>query len=414
MATLRDAEITIIGGGAIGSAVAYHLAQSGRTDVQLVERGELAGATSSQAAGLVGQVRGSEERTRLAMASVRTFAELPSRTGYTADWRQTGSIRIAMTEAREREFRGMAEIAARAGLDVAFLTQRELAEHLPMIDTRAVRAALYCPTDGYLQPHSLTTAYARAARDLGVTISTGTTVRGISVRDGAVTGVRTDDGEVRTEMVINAAGPWAHRVAAMAGLDLPIVPVRHEYYVTEPVAGWHADLPVLRIPDIRLYLRAEVSAMLCGGWEASALHRDPREVGDSGELPCAPDWEVLGGFATDLDQFFPGSSEAGVREVFRGWPAFTPDGRFVVGPVPGLRGFVMAAGCNAHGVSGSAGLAQHVLESLEPDPSPYVRSLSPARFTSGGWSWDGARAAATQVYQDYYAGLSDVAGAPSG
>lgn len=409
MATLRDAEITIIGGGAIGCAIAYHLAESGRTDVQLIERGELAGATSSQAAGLVGQVRSSPERTRLAMASVRTFAELPRRTGYTADWRQTGSIRIAMTEPREREFRAMAEVAERAGLDVAFLTRRELAEHLPMIDTAAVRAALYCPTDGYLQPHSLTTAYARAARDRGVTINTGTTVHGISIADGAVTGVRTDAGDVRTELVINAAGPWAYRIAALAGVELPILPVRHEYYVTEPVPGWHADLPVLRIPDIRLYLRAEVSAMLCGGWEANALHRDPRALGETGELPCAPDWDVLGGFAADLERFFPGSADAGVREVFRGWPAFTPDGRFVVGPVPGLRGFVMAAGCNAHGVSGSAGLAQHVLESLEPDPSPYVRSLSPGRFTAGGWSWDEAQAAARQVYQDYYAGLSAAA-----
>lgn len=405
---LRDAEITIIGGGAIGCAIAYRLAESGWTDVQVIERGELAGATSSQAAGLVGQVRSSPERTRLAMASVRTFAELPKRTGYTADWRQTGSIRIAMTEAREREFRQMAGVAGKVGLDVAFLSRQELANYMPAVDTTYVRAALYCPTDGYVQPYSLTTAYAGAARELGASVCTGTAVRGISVSDGAVTGVRTDAGEIRTDTVINAAGPWAYGIAAMVGLGLPIVPVRHEYYVTEP-AGWRADLPALRIPDIRLYVRPEVSAILCGGWEAHALHRDPRTVADSDKFACVPDWDVLGGFADDLERFIPGSVELGVREVFRGWPAFTPDGRFVVGPVPGLRGFVMAAGCNAHGVSGSAGLADHVLDSLGPEPSPYVRSLSPARFMSGDWSWEEAQATARAVYENYYAGLSATA-----
>ena len=98
----------------------------------------------------------------------------------------------------------------------------------------------------------------------------------------------------------------------------------------------------------------------------------------------------------------PGVTAVGVRQTFRGWPAFTPDGRFVVGPVPGIRGFVMAAGCNAHGVSGSAGLAQHLVESLQPDPSPYVRSLSPARFLDGGWTWDDARRRAQRHYEDYY------------
>ncbi|TCP56840.1 glycine/D-amino acid oxidase-like deaminating enzyme [Tamaricihabitans halophyticus] len=409
MDTLRDAEFTIIGGGAIGCAVAYHLAEAGYTDVQLLEAGELAGATTSKAAGLVGQVRTSAERTRLAMASVRLFTDFARRTGYPVDWRQTGSIRIAYTEPREQEFHRMAAVAESVGLGVEFLAPARLAELVPGIDTSRVRAALHCPTDGYLQPHSLTTAYARAARDRGVRLVPHAPVRGIAVRDGAVCGVRTDAGEIRTETVINAAGPWAHRIAAMVGLDLPIVPVRHQYYVTEPVDGWHPELPVLRIPDARLYVRAEISGVLCGGWEANADSRDPRELTGGGLWPCPPDWDVLAGFAGDLAELLPGTAEAGPREVFRGWPAFTPDGRFVVGPVPGLRGFVFAAGCNAHGVSGSAGLAEHVLASMRPDPSPYVASLSPRRFMSADWTWAQAEHAARGVYQDYYAGLAAAA-----
>jgi glycine/D-amino acid oxidase-like deaminating enzyme len=399
---VRDAEITIVGGGAVGCAVAYALAQAGHADIQVVERGELAGATSGQAAGLVGQVRADRERCRLAMASVATYSRIERETGYTADWRQTGSVRIAITGERAAEFEALAGVARSAGLEVEFLTAARLAELCPMLDTTQVRAALWCPTDGYLQPNSLVMAYAGGARQRGVTFATHTTVTGIAVSGGAVTGVRTDRGAAATSMLINAAGPWAAAVASLAGLDIPVVPVRHEYFVTRPVAGWHGGLPVLRIPDIRVYARAEGPGILCGGWEADGLSLDPRQVAIGQPLAVRPDWEVLAGFARDFAAFAPAVTEAGVREVFRGFPAFSPDGRFIVGPVPGIRGFVMAAACNAHGVSGSAGLAGHVLESLRPDPSPYVRSLSPARFVPRAWDWESAREQAERRYEDYY------------
>jgi glycine/D-amino acid oxidase-like deaminating enzyme len=402
VAEVRDAEVTIVGGGAIGCAVAYCLARAGYRDIQIVERGELAGATSSQAAGLVGQVRGSQERTRLAMASVALYSKIEQETGYPADWRQTGSIRIAMTGDRAREFRAMAAVAAAAGLEVEFLDSARLAGLFPPLGTSRAKAALWCPTDGYLQPHSLVMAYAQAARDRGVTIAARTTVTGITVTRGAVTGIRTSTGSASTDMVINAAGPWAGAVAALAGAQLPVVPVRHEYFVTVPQEGWHGGLPVLRIPDIGIYARAEVNGILCGGWEAGALSLDPRAVAVGQPLPVSPDWDVLAGFAADFARFIPSVAAAGIRAVFRGFPAFSPDGRFIVGPVPGIRGFVMAAACNAHGVSGSAGLAESVLESLQPDPSPYVRSLSPARFMPRDWTWESARDRAELVYETYY------------
>jgi glycine/D-amino acid oxidase-like deaminating enzyme len=191
-------------------------------------------------------------------------------------------------------------------------------------------------------------------------------------------------------------------VASLAGVELPVVPVRHEYFVTVPQEGWHGGLPVLRIPDIRIYARAEVKGILCGGWEADGLSLDPREVAVGQPLAVAPDWDVLSGFAADFAQFIPTVTTAEIREVFRGYPAFSPDGRFIVGPVPGIRGFVMAAACNAHGVSGSAGLAESVLESLRPDPSPYIRSLSPARFMPRDWTWESARDRAELIYETYY------------
>lgn len=401
-AGLRDAEITIVGGGAVGCAVAYALARAGYPDIQVVERDELAGATSGQAAGLVGQVRATTERCRLAMASVATYSRIEEETGHTADWRQTGSVRIAMTSDRAAEFRALGAVARSAGLEVEFLTPARLAELCPVLDTTRATAALWCPTDGYLQPNSLVMAYAAAARKGGVTFATHTTVTGVGVSEGAVTGVRTDRGAAATSLLINAAGPWAAAVASLAGLEIPVVPVRHEYFVTRPVAGWHGGLPVLRIPDIRIYARAEGPGILCGGWEADGLSLDPRQVTVGQPLAVRPDWDILSGFARDFAAFAPAAAETGVREVFRGFPAFSPDGRFIVGPVPGIRGFVMAAACNAHGVSGSAGLAEHVLESLQPDPSPYVRSLSPARFVPRTWDWESARSEAERRYEDYY------------
>jgi glycine/D-amino acid oxidase-like deaminating enzyme len=191
-------------------------------------------------------------------------------------------------------------------------------------------------------------------------------------------------------------------LARLAGLELPIVPVLHEYFVTEPVSGWHADLPCLRIPEVQVYARGESDRVLCGGFESDGTSIDPREVTATAPLAARPDWEVLGRFAESMSAFAPAVAEAGVAATFQGWPAFSPDGRFVVGPVSAVRGLVMAAACNAHGVSGSAGLAMHLLESLAGDPSPYVRSLSPDRFVPRDWSWEDARRQAQAVYENYY------------
>jgi len=222
------------------------------------------------------------------------------------------------------------------------------------------------------------------------------------VRGGAVVSVSTSAGRFRTGQVIIAAGPWSGALARLAGLELPIVPVLHEYFVTEPVPGWHAGLPCLRIPEVQVYARGESDRVLCGGFENRGTSIDPRSVTVSSRLAAGPDWEVLGGFAESLSAFAPMVAEAGVAATFQGWPAFSPDGRFVVGPTRAVRGLAFAAACNAHGVSGSAGLAMALVESLGGDPSPYVRSLSPDRFIPRTWSWEDARVRAQAVYENYY------------
>ena len=244
------------------------------------------------------------------------------------------------------------------------------------------QAVLWCPTDGYLQPSDLTMSYVAHARRLGARFQTKTAVEKVVVKNGRVTGVETDRGPIECEMVINAAGSHAYHIARSVGLELPIVPVRHEYFVTVNAPGLEPTLPVIRIPDSTLYLRAEINSLLCGGWEPEAMSTDPRQFADDVEPPpIDPDWDVLTWFAEKLAPEIPQVEELGVRSVFKGWPTFTPDGRFIVGESSRVKGFVMAGGCNAHGVSGSAGIGRHVVESiLDPNPSavraePQPRSL---------------------------------------
>jgi glycine/D-amino acid oxidase-like deaminating enzyme len=308
-----------------------------------------------------------------------------------------------LSEASVAELEQIATVAGRAGLEVQLIDRRQVQELCPVIrDGTQVRLALWCPSDGYLQPNSLVDAYVSAARELGARVVTHTRVVAIEIENGAVTGVRTTRGNVATELVVDAAGPWAGALARLAGIDLPIVPVLHEYFVTEPQEGWDSGIPCLRIPEIQIYARGEGHGILCGGFEHAGTSLDPAAVVVGTALPGEPNWDVLGEFARGFDRFVPGVLEAGIRTVFQGWPGFTPDGRFVVGPVDALRGFVMAAGCNAHGVSGSAGLAQCVVESLSDDASPYVRSLSPNRFVPRTWDWSEARSRAQSVCENYY------------
>ena len=353
---------------------------------------------------LFGQVRGSVERTRLAMWSVQTFSELQKDEHATPGWRQVGSLRLALSNERTAEFRRLQSIAAQAGLEVEFIDITAAQNKWPIMNFEHVKSVLWCPSDGYLQPSDLTMAYAAYARRQGVRFQTGTAARRILVKHGRVTSVETDAGTIDCDIVINAAGAHAYHVAHSLGVELPIVPVRHEFFVTIHTDSLSPDLPVVRIPDATLYLRAETSALLCGGWEPQALCTDPRQFPAERAAPAIKeDWDVLAQFGENLAPHIPAVTRLGIRSVFRGWPTFTPDGRFIIGESCRARGFVMAGGCNAHGVSGSAGIGRHVVESmLDPNPSPYVKSLSPNRFTETRWDWDTACRLARRRYETYY------------
>lgn len=406
MAIPKSAEIVVIGGGAVGCGIAYALAVSGRTDVLVVERrSQLAQGTSSQGAGLCGQVRTTPERTRLAMYSAAAFARFQAANApVKPDWNEVGSLRLATTAARAEELRQLERVCRTAGLEVELIDRGRAQKLWPELNLQDVEAALWCPTDGYMIPAKVAKTYEYYCREHGVQFALDSTVEGIELKNGRVAGVRTAEGIIGCQYAINAAGPYAYEVARMVDLELPIVPIRHQYFVTEPIQGLDGSFPVLRVPETGLYARVDQGGLLLGGWEEDCVSLSPQATnGANGESSREPDWAVLKTFAQRFESMLPEVARAPVARVAKGWPTFTPDGRFIVGPSSQVPGYVMAGGCNAHGISGSPGLGQALVESLFSDqPSAYVRSLSPDRFLDSNWTWETARDEAEALCRNYY------------
>ncbi len=411
MSTLGDAEFVIIGGGAVGCGVAHALAKAGKTDVLVLEREyDVGRATTSQGAGLAGQLRSSVDRTRLAMHSVRTFAELEKDPEARPEWHPVGSIRVAETPERVEEFSRLERVAREAGLDVARIGNDEARRLWPAMSFARAKAVLWCPTDGYMNPTSVAKSYEHDCRRRGVRFAVSTAVEKVVVKGSRIEGIETSRGPVRCRYLVNAAGAHAYHVAQLAGLELPILPVRHEYFVTVRVPGVHPGLPCFRIPDATLYGRPSGDGVLLGGWEPASLRTRPDEYALGSRPPeVETDRAVLAGFESSFAPYLSIAGPAAAsgveyRRVGKGWPTFTPDGRFILGESSRVKGFVMAGGCNAHGISGSAGIGKLLVESLfDEKPSAYVRSLSPDRFTEARWDWTTAARSAQRVYETYYA-----------
>jgi glycine/D-amino acid oxidase-like deaminating enzyme len=405
MSELKAAEIVIIGGGAVGCGIAYSLAKAGKTDILLIERADDVGqVTTSQGAGLCGQVRPTQERIRLAMHSVATFRELQQDPEVQPDWNEVGSLRIALSDRRAEEFRMLEAACKQAGLEAGLISLHEAKRRWPSMEFTDVKAVLWCPSDGYMAPYAVARSYAHQCRKMGVQFATGTAVEAIRCKKGRVEAVLTDKGEVECQYVINAAGAHAYHIAKLVGLELPIIPVRHEYFVTIPLEGLNPHLPCFRIPEMTLYGRPVGASLLLGGWEPGSLYADPHSYRLADSPPAVtPDWTVLNDFEAQFTRLFPQGQGAEKVRIGKGWPTFTPDGHFILGESGRVKGFVMAGGCNAHGISGSAGIGRLLVESLlDPDPSAYVRSLSPDRFTEHSWAWEEARVQAQRVYETYY------------
>jgi sarcosine dehydrogenase len=361
-----SAEIVIVGGGAIGASIAYHLTRLGKRDVMIIEKSGITHGSTWHAAGLVGQLRAQRNLTRMLQQSVELYDRLEAETGQATDWKKVGSLRLASSPERWQEIKRTATTARSFGFELHLITPAEAHELFPLISLDGVIGAAWIPSDGYADPSSLTQALARGARKGGAVFHEGVQVTDITVADRRATGVVTDHGTVRADVVVNAAGIWARQVGAMAGVSVPAGAVEHQYVVTEKIAGVTPGLPTLRDPDNNFYLKPEVGGLALGGWEPDSVI-----FGEDG-IPFSFGRELL---PSNFDRFeqiaasattrLPVLAEVGVRNLINGPIPVSADGEPVMGLAPELDNFFVACGFTA-GIAacGGAGraMAQWIVE----------------------------------------------------
>ena len=389
----------MIGGGIAGVSCAYHLAKAGERDVVLVEKGELTSGSTHHAAGLVTQFNPSPTMMRFRRYSVQLYEEL-------GVFERVGSLRIASSHDSLLELRRGVSRARAIGLDAELVGPEEARAHLPAITDRELYGAVWMPGDGAVDPHIATYAVANAARELGVEIRIHTLVTGIDVRDGAVRAVRTEQGEIECEIVVNATGMWAPRVAAMVGAFTCSIPVDHQHIALHAVAGHELphDTPCFRDTDNLVYGKAESGGVLFGGYEPNPVSRWEDGVPwDHGARALPPDHERFEQLMAGAVRRFPFLDEAGVTALVCHPDAMTPDGNPLLGPMPGVRGFWLAAGLSLNGFGGAGGLGKALAELVtsgeaEVDVQPY----RPWRFGGPYRDTPFAAAGGREVYKYYY------------
>lgn len=377
------ARVVIIGGGVIGTSVAYHLATMGCTDVLLLEQGQLSCGTTWHAAGLVGQLRASESGTRLVQYSTDLYARLEAETGQATGFRRCGGLIVARTADRLTQLRRTAASAAAFGLECEILTPAQGRERYPVMDVTGLAGAIWLPDDGRADPTDLTQALARGARSRGVTIRERTRVTGIRTECGTVTGVHTAEGDVEAEIVVNCAGQWAKQVAAWCGVTVPLHSCEHFYVVTGQIDGVHRDLPVLRDPDGYTYFKEEVGGLVVGGFEPQAKPWvAPEEIPHPFEFQLlGEDWDHFAVLMEQAQLRIPALRETGIKKFYNGPESFTPDNQFILGEAPECRNFFVGAGFNSVGIASAGGAGQALAAwILTGDPGLDLTAVDIRRF----------------------------------
>jgi dimethylglycine dehydrogenase len=383
-----EARAVVIGGGVVGVSTLYHLAKLGWSDAVLLERKELTSGSTWHAAGLLPLFNLSYSVGQMHKYSVGLYSRLEAETGQDVGFRRVSNIRLACTQDRMDEYRYYAGVAETLGVQVDFLTPAEVQEIWPLCDVTGVIGAIRHTEDGYIQPADLTQALARGARAMGATIHRQTTVIGISERSGGGWVVRTDQGDIDCEHVVCATGSFARRTGAMVGLDVPVIPVEHQYIVTEAHPAIQArraaglpEMGVLRESDASYYMREEAGGLLLGPYEtgAPACYVDGPDPRSEYEL-FQEDLDRLGPHIEAAIARVPAFGEVGVKRVYNGAIAYTPDGSPIVGPAWGLKNLWLNEG-HSFGVTAAGGAGWQLARWIvEGEPSIDMMGVDPRRF----------------------------------
>jgi heterotetrameric sarcosine oxidase gamma subunit len=354
------ARVVVIGGGIIGCSVAYHLAHMGCRDVVLLERDRLTSGTTWHAAGLIVTFGStSETSTEMRKYTRDLYARLEGETGMSTGLKQNGFIEVAADPDRLEEYRRVSAFNRHCGVDVHEISPREVKDLFPLAKVDDLLAGFYVKEDGQANPVDVTMALAKGARMQGAKILEGVRVESCLTRRGAVAGVRTAEGDIEAEVVVNCAGMWARQLGARSGVNIPLQAAEHYYLITEKIPGMSPTFPVLEDPGSYGYFREEVGGMLVGFFEPVCA---PWKVGgvpedfSFGEL--APDWDRMGPYLEKALGRVPVALETGIRKFFCGPESFTPDLQPLVGEAPELRNYFVAAGLNSIGILTGGGIGR--------------------------------------------------------
>jgi 4-methylaminobutanoate oxidase (formaldehyde-forming) len=397
------AQVVIIGGGVGGCSIAYHLTQMGWQDVVVLERHELTSGSTFHSAGLVGQLRTSSNLTKMIRYSTDLYRRLKDETGLDPGWREVGSLRLASSPERMEELKRLVTVSRSFGLPLELISPQEAHNLFPLMTLDGVQGAVYLPTDGFIDPTSLTMALASGARERGARILTHSRVQAITLKKGQVNQVGTDKGAIQTDIVVNAAGQWAAEIGRMVGLNLPVIPMAHLYLITKPIEGIRPDFPTMRDPDWLVYFRQEVGGLIAGGYE-----RQPAPWGLDG-IPAdfnnkllEPDWERFTPLMENAIRRVPALERAEIITLLNGPEGFTPDGEYLLGPTA-VKGFWVAAAFCAHGLAGAGGIGKAMAEwIIDGHPEWDLWRLDVRRFGSNYASQAYSVARTIETYGKYY------------
>lgn len=401
---VTQADAVVIGAGAFGLSTAYQLAALGAGTVVVLDRFEPASQTSPRAAGLYKLIQADETLTRLAQSSIEVIREFSALTGLPLSYVASGSILAARTAEHAALVDDEAEASARWGVQVERLDSAGVRRIAPYLTGQGIRTAYYIPDDIYVEePITLLQAYMAALGQLGSHVAGNAPVTEVTHDDGEITGVSTPRGAIATPLVVDAAGAWARGVGALAGVEVPVAPVRHQLIITRPIAGMAPTEPIARIVDASVYLRPARGGMMMGGMESDPLPIDPRQDPAFQIADTPLDMSILDRFTEALGPLVPALGDTPIAEHRGGLFTMTPDGRFLAGPVPGLRGLWTATGCNGSGFSISAGIGRALAEWIVGGEPPFdLSSLDPGRFGPGPLDDEELTAAGLWRYANYY------------
>ena len=371
MSVPSKARAVIIGGGVIGCSIAYHLGKLGWKDVVLLERKKLTCGTTWHAAGLIAQLRATQNMTRLAKYSQELYFGLEAETGVATGFKRNGSITVALTDERMEELRRSVAMARAFGVEIDEISPSDIAGRYPGLLTGDVIGGVWLPKDGQADPVNITQALAKGARNFGVSILQDVKVTAVNQANGRVTGVETDQGPVEADYIVNAGGMWGREIGAMAGVVVPLHACEHFYIVTEPMADLTPNLPVLRVPDECAYYKEDAGKILLGAFEPNSKPWGMNGIPDNFEFDSLPeDFDHFEPILERAVERFPMLAKTGIKTFFNGPESFTPDDRYILGEAPELENFFVAAGFNSVGIQSAGGAGMVLADWMDRGEAP--------------------------------------------